>query len=312
MKFLKIIYLRIISVAAVIVPVLVNVAFFTLLERKILGLRQARKGPNKVRLNGWLQPFADAIKLFIKEVRPPSAVNPRLFLLAPGTIIFLALSLWALIPFLSQPISYYFSVLLILLLLGAGLYPLILAGWASNRKYAVLGAIRGVAQTISYEISLALIIFSYLVLAKKIELRGWLTLAILPIPLFITCPLIILWLISCVAETNRTPFDFAEGESELVSGFNIEYGAGGFALIFIAEYAIILLFRFIRACVIRGHKTSRLTWGLILVVAFWWVWIRATLPRHRYDLLIRLAWKSLLPLTLFLLVFYLLFRVKYI
>ena len=293
----------------VIVPVLVNVAFFTLLERKILGLSQSRKGPNKVALIGVLQPFADAIKLFVKERFKPSAGNKILFLVAPLAGIFLVLLIWALIPLMSLPLALRFSGLFLLVILRLNLYPLLLAGWASNRKYAFVGAIRGVAQTISYEISLALIILRFLSLRRKAEITGW-TDGRHPSYLFnVAAPLMVLWWVSCVAETNRTPFDFAEGESELVSGFNVEYGGGGFALIFIAEYASILFLSLLTAALTIRAEGGR-SWVAVgaLGFAYAWVWLRATFPRYRYDILIALAWKSILPATLVFLVFFLLTR----
>jgi NADH-ubiquinone oxidoreductase chain 1 len=290
----------------VIVPVLVNVAFFTLLERKILGLSQSRKGPNKVALAGVLQPFADAIKLFIKERFKPTAGNAILFSAAPLASIFLVLVIWALMPLLSRPVVFSFSGLLLLVILRLNLYPLLLAGWASNRKYAFVGAVRGVAQTISYEIRLALIVLSLLRLSKKSEITGWLE-GRNPGSLFrLAGPLMLLWWVSCVAETNRTPFDFAEGESELVSGFNVEYGAGGFALIFMAEYASILFLSLLTAALISGAEGGRRSAAFgTLGFVYAWVWLRATFPRYRYDMLIALAWKRILPATLVFLVFFL-------
>lgn len=284
-------------------PVLVNVAFFTLLERKVLGLRQSRKGPNKVRWGGVLQPFADAIKLFSKENTIPSRRLKAIYFLAPIFSLVLALWIWRLLPSLAEEFD--FSLALLLILIGLSLYPLLLAGWASHRTYATLGAMRGVAQTISYEIRLALLLISLFASLRSLNIQqllsysDWGALRWLLVIAF-------LWWITCLAETNRTPFDFAEGESELVSGFNIEYGAGGFALIFMAEYARILSFRVLTSLV-TGFQGLLSRGGLFvrLVVGFAWVWARATLPRHRYDKLMDLAWKGILPLTLCSLRFYL-------
>jgi len=186
-----------------------------------------------------------------------------------------------------------------------GLYPLLLAGWSSNRKYALIGALRGIAQTISYEIRLALLLFRFLILFPRLNLKEIFInqekfrIFILALPLFI------FWFISCVAETNRTPFDFAEGESELVSGFNIEYGAGGFALIFMAEYARILFLRLLTRILLGFSRISYIEVIIIITsFAFIWIWARATLPRYRYDKLINLAWKTILPAALIFTLFF--------
>lgn len=284
---------------------LVNVAFFTLMERKVLGLRQSRKGPNKVAAVGLLQPFADAVKLFLKEFVTPYRGNRGLFLAGPAGAIFLVLLVWALAPLKNLRIRVFFSAVLLLVILRLNLYPLLIAGWASNRKYALVGAMRGVAQTISYEISLALLLLRVLRVFQGYELSRVLGEAT-PVTLgLIASPLVVLWLISCVAETNRTPFDFAEGESELVSGFNVEYAGGGFALIFMAEYARILFLSLLTVLVAAGGGVGAAHIGGIVGLAFFWVWLRATLPRYRYDLLINLAWKRLLPAALWTLFFFL-------
>jgi len=275
------------------------VAFFTLLERKILGLSQSRKGPNKVSWAGLLQPFADAVKLFLKERTRPFRGNWVLFLSTPALGLLLVLWIWALLP---QGVERYdFSLVILLVLIGLSLYPLLLAGWASHRRYALIGAIRGVAQTISYEIRLALLLMAVfrglqrLSLTRLLRFNDWRAFRWFSL-------LILLWWVTCLAETNRTPFDFAEGESELVSGFNVEYGAGGFALIFMAEYARILGLSLLTRLFL-GRKGLLSLGGLFVAcgVGFAWVWARATLPRHRYDKLIDLAWKGILPLALALL-----------
>lgn len=300
--FPKVIGLKLINTLIVIIPVLINVAFLTLLERKILGLRQSRKGPNKVSLGGVLQPFADAIKLFTKESIFPLRRNLTLFLLSPSIAIALSLIGWSLIPL--EEFYSDFSLILLLIILGLGLYPLLLAGWASNSSYALTGGLRGVAQTISYEIRLAILLISFFFVRGSLRLNrlNRLTPSI-AVPFL--GGLSILWLITALAETNRTPFDFAEGESELVSGFNIEYGAVGFALIFIAEYAMILLLRVITSLLLGAKGLSRVN-GLVvaILVRYFWVWARATLPRYRYDILMSLAWKAILPVSLGALVYY--------
>ena len=271
-------------------------AFITLFERKILGLRQLRRGPNKVGGGGVLQPFADAVKLFVKAPIRLRINNAGIFYIAPLGGLSVAICLWVVRPVMTSS-GIPLRGLTILAVLGLGVYPLFLAGWASNRKYAQLGAMRGVAQTVSYEIRLGLILFRlYRLKRNKLNLSGKF-LATADDIVFLM-PLMFLWLITCVAETNRTPFDFAEGESELVSGFNVEYGRGGFAIIFMAEYAIILFFSMLtRVMFLRvyfGGSAEIYSVGL----RGWWIWLRATLPRYRYDKLLSLAWKRLLPLSL--------------
>lgn len=241
---------------AVCVPALINVAFLTLIERKILGLAQFRKGPNKVSTIGLLQPFSDAVKLFIKEDLSPVVSNFAIFSLRPCMSLCLILCLWTVVPIGEVVVSYSVSLLCLIVILRLGLYPILVAGWASNSKYALIGALRAVAQTVSYEVRLAIILIRVLRVSSSMRLISIVELNSLgPLVLYIF-PLITLWLVSCLAETNRTPFDFAEGESELVSGFNIEYGAGGFALIFIAEYGRILFMRAVTSAIVMGTRLS--------------------------------------------------------
>lgn len=292
----------IINFLILLIPVLINVAFFTLIERKVLGLRQSRKGPNKVSVAGLLQPFADAVKLFSKENTSPITSNITTFILGPARALVLALWVWTLIPGGWE--VYDFSLLLILLIIGLSVYPLLLSGWASNRTYALVGAIRGVAQTISYEIRLALILIRVFRAVRGLRLGEIRRVNLWGMFCWFFFILIIWW-ITCLAETNRTPFDFSEGESELVSGFNVEYGAGGFALIFMAEYASILVLRMVTALIAGwGRVDSPLCILIGVIIGFAWIWARATLPRHRYDKLIGLAWKGLLPTSLSLFLFY--------
>ena len=278
---------------------MLNVAFITLLERKILGYRQYRIGPNKVRLIGILQPIADAVKLFTNQIESPYNRNYLIFYISPVIRVFLVLLIWIIIPLFSGFHIFRFSIIIFLIVLRFGVYPLLLAGWSSNSKYALIGGLRGVAQTISYEIRLALILLIFLIYYLRYNLdvlryKSSITSIIIIIP-FIS----FFWLISCLAETNRTPFDFSEGESELVSGFNIEYGSGGFALIFIAEYARIYFLRSVSCFLILGWPPFLITSQFFSIFfVFFWVWARATLPRFRYDLLIRLAWKRILPISL--------------
>ena len=236
--FLKIIW-GILSQLMLIIPLLVNIAFITLFERKILSYSQLRKGPNKVRVMGLIQPIADAVKLFIKELILVKDRNKIIFLVSPSLGIAITLVLIRRVPSGYQ-IGPPFLGLLILVIISLGVFPIFLEGWRSFSQYAFLGALRRIAQTISYEISLALLLFSVFIFSNKFSV-GIATEKKL-INTLLILPLLVILLISAIAETNRTPFDFAEGESELVSGFNTEYGSGTFALIFMAEYGIIIFF----------------------------------------------------------------------
>ena len=280
-----------------LIPILLAVAFVTLMERKILGYGQSRKGPNKVRLFGLLQPIADAVKLFSKEFILPEKRRNLLFISAPIIGISLILLIWTVIENWGKLIID-FSLLILIILLGLGLYPILLRRWASNRSYASLGMLRGVAQTISYEVSLALILLRFFRIRGDLRMEELISLTRINLSIALI-PLIMVWVVVAMAETRRTPFDFAEGERELVSGFNIEYGAVGFAIIFIAEYGIILFFRGVTTC-FCGIGLGEGLPGLFFIsaVAFFWVWVRTTLPRYRYDKLMGLAWKVLLPIAL--------------
>ena len=285
--------------AIVLIPVLVNVAFITLLERKILGYSQLRKGPNKVGLSGLVQPFNDAIKLFTKESTTPLTGRPKFFIAGPSLAIRLSLLVWVVTPLSGALAGLSLRIILIYTVLSFNIYPLMAAGWASNSNYATIGALRGVAQTISYEVRFALTILILLVNCARMRLQGLILANVYWIKLFFLLPVAAFWLIACLAETNRTPFDFAEGESELVSGFNVEYGRVGFALIFMAEYASIYFISSLFVYVfITETPTSLLFFIRSTALVFFWVWVRTTLPRYRYDILIRLAWVTLLPRVL--------------
>lgn len=285
-----------------IILILVNVAFVTLFERKVLGYSQIRKGPNKVRIIGLMQPFNDAIKLFSKELVFPNLSNIFQYFIAPMLGLMIVLIRFFLFPFKEINFSIRISVLFIYIILRINVYPVLFSGWASNRKYALLGRLRSVAQTVSYEVSLALILIFYLTILISLNLNMISGLNFYWYKFFIFLPIIGIWLISCVAETNRTPFDFAEGESELVSGFNIEYGSVGFALIFIAEYARIIFISVIFSLIFFSFRTNNVyLYLLITFLVIVWIWARTTFPRYRYDKLINLAWKIYLPVTLFML-----------
>nr|AXS65190.1 NADH dehydrogenase subunit 1 [Staphylinoidea sp. 1 KM-2017] len=298
--------LMIVSSLVLLVCVLVGVAFMVLLERKVLGYIQIRKGPNKVGLMGILQPFSDAIKLFSKESVYPLMSNYNFYYFSPILNLFLSLMLWMCFPMISVLYSFSFSVLFFLCVSSLSVYTIMIAGWSSNSNYALLGGLRSVAQTISYEVSLSLILLSFLLLILSLNLIDLLIYQKNMWFIFLFFPLVLIWLVSSLAETNRTPFDFAEGESELVSGFNVEYSSGGFALIFLAEYASILFMSMLCILLFLGADLHSIFFYLKLVtMAFFWIWVRGTLPRFRYDKLMYLAWKSFLSVSLSYLFMYL-------
>nr|YP_009032783.1 NADH dehydrogenase subunit 1 [Folsomotoma octooculata]AGL95082.1 NADH dehydrogenase subunit 1 [Folsomotoma octooculata] len=302
---MKELFLMILSYLLMVVGVLISVAFMILFERKILGYIQLRKGPNKVGFTGIMQSFGDAIKLFIKEQGIPTASNMIPFYFSPVVSLFMVILVWSVMPLNSLMINYSLGGLFFFCCMSFGVYTLIGSGWSSNSNYALLGAIRGVAQTISYEISMILIFLSFIFFLMKYLMNVFEYYQMFLWFFMIFFPLKICWGVSILAETNRTPFDFAEGEFELVSGFNIEYGSGGFALLFLAEYGSIIFMSFLFVVMFLG-----VTHSLILlnftggILCYWFIWMRGTLPRYRYDKLMYLAWKSFLPLSLGLLFFY--------
>nr|BAM74940.1 NADH dehydrogenase subunit 1 [Electrona antarctica] len=310
---ISILVTHILNPLAYIVPVLLAVAFLTLLERKVLGYMQLRKGPNIVGPYGLLQPIADGVKLFIKEPIRPSTSSPLLFLATPVLALTLALTLWAPMPIPYPVADLNLGILFVLALSSLAVYSILGSGWASNSKYALVGALRAVAQTISYEVSLGLILLSLVIFVGGFSLQAfnsaqegiWLA-----IPAW---PLAAMWYISTLAETNRAPFDLTEGESELVSGFNVEYAGGPFALFFLAEYANILLMNTLSTILFLGAfhmptapeltAVNLMTKAALLSVVF--LWVRASYPRFRYDQLMHLVWKNFLPVTLALVIWHL-------
>nr|YP_010035478.1 NADH dehydrogenase subunit 1 [Ludioschema sulcicolle]QQQ88054.1 NADH dehydrogenase subunit 1 [Ludioschema sulcicolle] len=292
-------FLMFISMIVLVICVLVGVAFLTLLERKVLGYIQIRKGPNKVGFMGVPQPFSDAIKLFTKEQTNPIMSNYWSYYFSPVFNLFLSLVLWVCIPFISIFLHFNLGMLFFLCCSSLGVYTIMMAGWSSNSNYSLLGGLRCVAQTISYEVSLALILLSFLVLISSLSIFDLLSSQYYIWFFFVGIPLSLVWFVSSLAETNRTPFDFAEGESELVSGFNIEYSSGGFALIFLAEYSNILFMSMFFSLLFLG--ADLMSWFFFLkltFISFMFIWARGTLPRFRYDKLMYLAWKSFLPVSL--------------
>jgi len=292
-------FIPLISRLLLIICVIVGVAFLTLLERKVLGYIQIRKGPNKVGFMGIPQPFRDAIKLFTKEQTFPFISNYIVYYFSPIFSLFLSLLCWLCFPFFIKIFRFNLGVLFFLCCLRIGVYTVILAGWSSNSNYALLGGLRAVAQTISYEVRLALILLSIIFLVGDYNFFSFFTFQKNMWFLFLCFPISLVWFCTSLAETNRTPFDFAEGESELVSGFNVEYRRGGFALIFLAEYSRILFMRILFRLLFLGANVYSLIFFLKLrIISFLFIWVRGTIPRFRYDKLIYLAWKSFLPFSL--------------
>lgn len=305
------ILLIITSFLLLILGVLIRVAFIILIERKVLGYIQIRKGPNKARINGIFQSLRDAIKLFIKEQFLPIKRNFVIYLLSPITSLFLIIFMWSVLIINSNNINFQLGGLFFFCCTRFGVYRLIGRGWSSNSNYTLIGAIRGMAQTISYEVRIALIFLSLIILTNSFNLfiiskeqyKLWF------IVMFTS--IFICWFSSTLAETNRTPFDFAEGESELVSGFNTEYSSGGFALLFLAEYARIIFMRFFIILLFFGEMS--IFWiklpllGLFFIFSF--LWVRSCLPRFRYDKLINLAWKYYLPVSLTVIFLYILIKI---
>ncbi len=305
------------KIVMVLVPLLLGVAYLTLAERKVIGYMQIRLGPNRVGFRGLLQPIADAIKLMFKEVVVPSSANRFLFLAAPVLAFVPAMLVWAAVPFgPGMAISNMNAGLLyVLAVAGLGVYGIIVAGWASNSKYAFLGAMRAAAQLVAYEIAMGFALVGVLMAAQTLNLTriveaqagggfwSWYWL-----PLF---PFFLVYFISGVAETNRAPFDVAEGESEIVAGFHVEYSGMGFALFFLAEYANMIFVSVLTTVLFLGgwyppFSFAPFTWipglvWLLLKTAFLlyvFLWIRATFPRYRYDQIMRLGWKVFIPVTI--------------
>jgi len=304
------------KIGAIILPLLAAVAYYTLAERKVIAYMHVRVGPNRVGPRGLLQPIADAVKLMFKEMIIPTNADRYLFVIAPILALAPALGAWAVIPFTDTLVlaDIDASLLYVLALTSMGVYGVVIAGWASNSKYAFLGAMRSAAQIVAYEIAMGFALVGVLMAAGSLNLREivlaqsggihqWYFL-----PLF---PLFIVYLISGVAETNRSPFDVAEGESEIVAGFHVDYSGMGFAVFFLAEYANMILISALTVIMFLGGWQAPLpfapfTWipaiGWFFIklagVAFLFLWFRATFPRYRYDQIMRLGWKVFIPVTL--------------
>ena len=309
----------IIYILCIVLPLVITVALYVWWERKVLGWMHVRMGPNKIGPFGLLQAFADVTKLLIKEVILPSSANKALYYMAPLIALVPALAAWAVIPFNDKLVlaNVNAGLLYLLAMTSLGVYGIILAGWASNSRYALLGAMRSAAQVISYELAMGLCLVCVLVLAGSLNLTDivhaqagskgifdWFMWPLLPV--------FIIYFISGVAETNRAPFDVAEGELEIVAGFHVEYSGSAFALFFLAEYANMILISFLAPILFMGGWLSFFpaSWGVIgqpsilwlfvkvFVFAFMFLWFRASFPRYRYDQIMRLGWKVFIPITI--------------
>jgi len=307
-----------VKILVIVVPIMLTVAYLTLAERKVIGYMQVRIGPNRVGYFGLLQPLADGLKLLLKEIIIPSGSNKFLFIIAPVLALTPALAAWAVVPFADGMVlaDVNAGLLYILAMTSLGVYGIIIAGWASNSKYAFIGSLRSAAQIVSYEIPMGFALVCVLMVSQSMNLGdivlgqkssvglfGWYF-----IPLF---PMFVVYFISGVAETNRAPFDMAEGESEIVAGFHVEYSGMAFALFFLAEYANMIMIAILTAIMFLGgwlppfdiapfNLLPGIFWLLAKTsfVLFLFLWFRATFPRYRYDQLMRLGWKVFIPLTL--------------
>lgn len=282
-----------------LVGVLLSVAFFTLIERKLIGLAHYRKGPNKLFILGLSQPFSDAVKLLVKEA--PKSINLKTFYFVVGPLlgIFLIILTWGVYNYNFQVFSGGVKNFLIFAFIGLLVHSILLIGWGSNSKYALIGAQRSIAQTISYEVCLLFLVLVILYISGSFVIKNLLMLQYYFWPLFFCLPLFFTWILICLAETNRPPFDIAEGESEIVSGFNIEYGGILFALIFITEYGMIFILCYLTTIFFLG---GTYVLSKIISISIIFVWIRCAFPRVRYDNLIITSWKFILPISIVVLI----------
>nr|YP_008963767.1 NADH dehydrogenase subunit 1 [Leptomyrmex pallens]AGL61403.1 NADH dehydrogenase subunit 1 [Leptomyrmex pallens] len=301
--------LNVVSVLLLVIILMMGVAFLTLLERKMLGYVQSRKGPNKVGHSGAFQPFSDAVKLFSKEVFYVFQVNVYIYSLCPVFGILMMLMIWMVYPIVTNIYFMNYSMLFMLVILSVGGYVILMMGWSSNSAYSLLGALRVVAQSVSYEVSFMFIILVIMMLGETYSLGDLWAWQIYIWNLVFIFPVFVLFFISVLVELNRSPVDLAEGESELVSGFNVEYFSGGFALIFMAEYGMIIFFLLFLSILFIGIKGHILIFFWVSIFSSAIIFMRGILPRMRYDLLMSLCWKIILPVSLNYLVLVFVFKV---
>nr|ATG83200.1 NADH dehydrogenase subunit 1 [Olidiana sp. 15062716] len=279
--------------------VLISVGFFTLIERKVLSYMQLRKGPNKVGYLGLFQPFSDGMKLFMKEDLLPMNSNFLIYTICPMLGLIYSLVCWVLLPIYYNFIEFNYGLLFFLCFCGIGVYFMIICGWSSNSVYSMIGSMRGISQAISYEVSLSFFLIIYFILCDSYSFMNLFLCQSGVWFLFISFPVFFCWFSCCLAETNRSPYDFSEGESELVSGFNIEYGGGLFAFLFISEYSSIIFICLITCLVYLGGNFFSLFFYIkVIFMCFLFIWVRSSIPRYRYDKLMYVAWKCYLPLSL--------------